>query len=258
MIQPVSASGRTGRGFKHVRDGRLALLALGAVAALTSLAASAAAERQFTRQFRDEDCTFESTGVNPYFSLQPGRVAQFSGEEDGLEARLRITVLDRTRDILVPGLGLVTTRVVEEREWENDELIEVSRNYFAICAQTNDVYYFGENVDIFEEDGSVSHEGAWLAGRNGAQPGIIMPGTFLFGSRYYQEIAPGVALDRAEHTSMGLTAETGLGTLSGCVKVVETTLLEPGSESVKVYCPDVGLVNDDGIVLTDLDDPAGD
>src|SRR5688572_6359221 len=258
MIEPGWESGRVGSRFKRVQGGRLALLGLGVLAAMMSVAARASDDVQFTRQFRDEDCRFSSTGGNPFFSLRPGRVARFSGEEDGLELHLRITVLDRTRDILVPELGLVTTRVVEEREWENGELIEVSRNYFAVCAQTKDVYYFGENVDIFEDDGSVSHEGAWLAGRNGAQPGIIMPGTFLFGSRYYQEIAPGVALDRAEHTSMGLTAETGLGTLSGCVKVVETTLLEPGSESVKVYCPDVGLVNDDGIVLTDLDDPAGD
>jgi hypothetical protein len=77
-----------------------------------------------------------------------------------------------------------------------------------------------------------------------------MPGTFLLGARYYQEQAPGVALDRAEHVRSGISVETGEGTLRGCVKVVETTPLEPDARSVKVYCPEVGLAVDDEVVLT--------
>ena len=33
---------------------------------------------------------------------------------------------------------------------------------------------------------------------------MIMPGTFLLGARYFQELADGIALDRAEHMEMGL------------------------------------------------------
>ena len=44
----------------------------------------------------------------------------------------------------------ILTRVVEEREWKNEELIEVSRNYFSICDETKDVYYFGEEVDMYQ------------------------------------------------------------------------------------------------------------
>jgi len=47
------------------------------------------------------------------------------------------------------------------------------------------VYYFGEEVDIYLPNGQVVHDGAWEAGQAGALPGIIMPGTFLLGSRYY-------------------------------------------------------------------------
>jgi hypothetical protein len=65
-------------------------------------------------------------------------------------------------------------------------LVEISRNFFATGRKTNDVAYFGEEVDIFNEDGSVTHEGQWRAGQpdeNGlAEPGLIMPGTFLLGS----------------------------------------------------------------------------
>jgi hypothetical protein len=142
--------------------------------------------------------------------------------------------------------------VVEEREFEDGELAEVSRNFFAICEKTNDVYYFGEEVDIYEDGEIVSHDGAWLAGVDGALPGIVMPGSFLLGSRYYQEVAPGVALDRAEHTAEGLVVETGAGEFEGCVEIIETSPLEPGAESRKLYCPGVGLVADDDLVLVEI------
>jgi hypothetical protein len=148
----------------------------------------------------------------------------------------------------------IETRVVEEVETADGEPVETSRNFFAICDKTNDVFYFGEEVDIFEPDGTVSHEGAWRAGEPDedglAEPGIIMPGTFLLGSRYYQEIADGIALDRAEHVEMGLEITTGAGEFSECVRVVETTPLEPG-KSEKIYCPEVGLVVDSVVELVD-------
>ena len=142
---------------------------------------------------------------------------------------------------------MVLTRVVEEREWADGELVEVSNNFFAICRKTNSVFYFGEDVDIYEDGEIVSHEGAWRAGVNGAMPGIIMPGTFLLGSRYFQEIAPGVAMDRGENVEMGLEMETEAGLFCGCVKVLETTPLEPDAESEKIYCPGIGLVVDDEV-----------
>jgi hypothetical protein len=54
----------------------------------------------------------------------------------------------------------------------------------------------------------VSHEGAWLAGQNGAKAGMIMPGKVVVGLKYYQEIAPGVAEDRAEIVSVNDTLYT--------------------------------------------------
>ena len=45
-----------------------------------------------------------------------------------------------------------------------------------------------------------NHKGAWLADKNdknGAKAGLMMPGKPKVGMKYYQEIAPGVAMDRA-------------------------------------------------------------
>jgi hypothetical protein len=245
---------KSNRGFLSLR--RLALIVLCLVLilagfALPSHGANAQEEEpEFTSDFRLEDCRgFKARGVNPYFILRPGYQLVYEGEEDGEELGLVIKVLNETKTIDVPDLGDVKTRVVEERETADGELAEVSRNFFAICNRTNDVVYFGEEVDIYNEDGSITHEGAWLAGQPDedgvAQPGLIMPGTFLLGSRYYQEIADGIALDRAEHVDMGLEVDVPAGSFDDCVQVIETTPLEPGSESEKMYCPGVGLVIDD-------------
>ena len=142
---------------------------------------------EFKRDFRLEDCRFKAQGENTFFILKPGYQLVFEGEEDGETVSLEVTVLNETETINLPDLGEIRTRVVEEVEKANGELVEVSRNYFAICAQTNDVYYFGEEVDIYNDDGTISHDGAWRAGEPDedgvAEPGIIMPGTFILGSR---------------------------------------------------------------------------
>ncbi len=75
-------------------------------------------------------------------------------------------------------------------------------------------------------------------------PGLIMPGTFLLGSRYFQEVAPEIALDRAEHVDMGLTVETPAGTFNNSVMLLETTPLDPSAKDIKVYAPGAGLIVD--------------
>lgn len=227
---------------------------------LTSVPPAQAQSEQgeFTEDFRLRDCRFKSEGSNPYFILQPGYRLILEGEEDGVKERLIVTVLDRVRNITVPGYGTVRTRVVEEQHFANSKLVELSMNYFAICEKTNDVYYFGELTDIFHPNGTVTHDGSWIAGINGAKPGIVMPGTFLLGARYFQEQAPGVATDRAEHVEMGLTVETAAGTFQDCVFIVETSPLDPGASSEKIYCPGVGLVSDAPVQLMKIVRPRDD
>jgi hypothetical protein len=111
-------------------------------------------------------------------------------------------------------------------------------------------YYFGEDVDIYENGKVVSHDGAWLAGRHGAMPGIVMPEDgFITGSRYYQEVAPDVALDRSEHKRTGFSVRVPAGKFDNCLEVEETTPLE-ADVGHKTYCRGVGLVKDDDLELT--------
>jgi hypothetical protein len=194
----------------------------------------------WTTEFAVEKSEMSATGRNPYFILEPGYQLVFEGGRE----RLVITVLDETKT--VDG---VMTRVVEERETKDNKLVEVSRNYFAISQRTNDVFYFGEDVDNYKGGKIVSHEGAWLAGVNGARFGLMMPGHVRLKARYYQEIAPKVAMDRAEIVSLSETVKTPAGEFKNCLKVEETTPLEPGVKEYKYYAAGVGLVQDGSLKL---------
>jgi hypothetical protein len=180
------------------------------------------------------------TGRNAYFILEPGYFLVLEGSG----GHLTITVLNETK--IVDG---VETRVVEEREIKNGKLVEVSRNFFAISKRSKDVFYFGEEVDMYKGGQVVSHAGSWLSGLNGAKFGLMMPGTVSLDARYYQEVAPGVAMDRATIASVSDTVKTPAGEFTNCVKVQETTPLEPLITEYKYYAPGIGLVQDGPLQL---------
>lgn len=185
---------------------------------------------------------FVSVGSNAYFSLEPGYALVL---EKG-KVRLIITVLDETR--VVDG---VETRVVEERESKGGRLVEISRNYFAFNAADRGVYYFGEEVDVYKNGKVVSHEGGWESGKNGARFGLMIPGQPVVGARFYQEIAPGVAMDRARVVSIDETIKTPAGEFKDCLKFTETTPMEPLARESKVYARGIGLVKDGSLLLVE-------
>lgn len=226
----------------------LALLALTGIATLAgALTFGGGEEHAFTEDFFIEQCTFSSTGRNTYFVLEPGHQLILEGFEGQEEVMVVITVLKETET--VDG---VKTRVVEEVETADGELTEISRNFFAICNETGNVFYFGEDVDIYEGGEIVSHEGAWRAGEEGAKPGVIMPGSPLLGARYFQEIAPDVAMDRAEVIRLDAVVETPFDVFERCLETQETSPIEPDSKDTKFYAPGVGLIVDGPLLLTDF------
>lgn len=199
---------------------------------------------KWTENFPEDARDFSSKGSNTFFILEPGFQSVLEGKEDEKDVQLIITVLDETKKI-----GGIETRVVEEKESKNGKLVEVSRNFFAISKKTNNVYYFGEDVDIYSKGKVVSHDGAWLAETNGAKFGLIMPGSILLGARYYQEVAPDVAMDRAEIISMTETMETPAGVFKNCLKTEEGTALDENEKGYKFYAPGIGLIKDGSVKL---------
>ena len=204
-------------------------------------AALPAAQQAWTEDFALDKSDLSSVGTNPYFNLEPGYQLYLKSQDGDLT----ITVLKQTE--MVDG---VETRVVEERETEGGKLIEVSRNYFAISKRTNSVFYFGEEVDMYNAKGQITgHGGSWRAGEKGNKAGLMMPGIALIGSRYYQEVAPKVAMDRAEIVSLTDTLRVPAGTFKEVLKSEETTPLEPGVKEYKYYAAGIGLLKDGDMEL---------
>lgn len=180
----------------------------------------------------------------------------YSGKEQGQTIGLQITVLGKT-ERFYSGQDKVTTRVVEELEWEDadgdgvvdgDEfVIEVSRNYYAQTEQGT-VCYFGEDVDIFNEDGTVTHEGAWRADDPGNAPGIFMAAEPEVGMTFAQESAPGIAEDEATILRSGRTVTVPAGSFTDTITVRDLNPLD-GGKGTKVYARGVGLIEDGPLQL---------
>jgi hypothetical protein len=200
--------------------------------------------------------TFSTAVTNPFFPLSPNQHWVLVGKEGPDELGLRITVLNNT-ETFYKGKNRIDTLRVEEKEWEDTDgdgvidgeefIIETSTNYFA---QTQDgtVCYFGEYVNIFQPDGSVTHEGSWRADDNGNAPGIFMPANPQEGMTFQQESAPGIAEDRATIVAVGRTVSTPAGTFTDTLRVRDFNPLD-GSRGAKSYARFVGLIHDGPLLL---------
>lgn len=208
---------------------------------LAGIFSVSAQSKQFTEDLMQKNCRFEASGRNQFFILEPGYQLTLENKKGG---KLVITVLNETRKI-----GNVETRIVEENESENGKTIEISRNFFAVCKQTGSVYYFGEETDLYKDGKVTRGEDSWTA-EGGNKAGVAMPGLVLLGARYYQEIAPKVAMDRAEIVNLNEKKQTPAGNFTNCLKTEETTPLEPGGKEYKLYAPGVGLIQDEDLLLT--------
>jgi hypothetical protein len=193
------------------------------------------ASRDYQNVFSVDKKNLGIRGDNPYFPLHPGYQWSFRHGKD----TDTLTVLAETR--MIDG---VEARVVEDRETKNGKLAELTRDYYAIDEATNDVYYMGEDVDVYRNGKVVGHEGSWLSGAKGAKFGLMMPGAPKAGLKFFQELAPGVGEDRAEILATAETVATAAGTFQKCVHVIETSPIEKGLRDHKWYAAGVGLVKD--------------
>ena len=212
---------------------------------ITTLMATMLFQDSFRKDFNVPIQRFKTTGSARYFVLEPGYTLNYQGKEDGGTTDLKIVVLDKTKT--VDG---VETRIIEEKETHDGKLVEISRNFFAIDSQTSDVYYFGEEVDIYKNGKIVNHGGAWLSGKDGAHYGMFVAGHQTVGDKYYQELAANKAMDQVTNASVSEVVKTPAGTFKNCLKLKETTPLEKGLVEYKLFAPGIGLIVDNHVKLT--------
>lgn len=179
---------------------------------------------------------------NRYFPLVPGDTLFYRNKiiEDG-ETTVEDIYVAITHDIRVI-LG-VKCMVVHDfvKDHTTRKLLEDTYDYYAQDHAGN-VWYFGEYTKSYDPDGSVSTEGTFIAGVDGAKPGIIMPHNPHYRHPYRQEYYVGHAEDQGVNLSTRNTVKIGYGTFYNCLKTAEYTVLEPGVIENKWYAPGIGLI----------------
>lgn len=174
------------------------------------------------------------TGVdNPLYPLLPG-TTYINASPDGVFAD-NLTVTRDTIEIL--GVGCI---VVDDRAYEDGELVERTLDYFAQDKQGN-VWYLGEFVKNYENGKVVDNDGSWEAGVDGAIAGIVMPAKPEVGMKYQQEFYEGEAEDRGEVLSLDKTVTVPFGTFDNVLETEDTTPLEPAVREHKYYAKGIGV-----------------
>ncbi len=152
---------------------------------------------------------------NPYFPAIRGTVYTLRPAGGSGEAVERNDVFATFENKRILG---VNTHVVRDTAYENGLLVEDTLDFYAQDKQGN-VWYFGEFVLNYRYDDEGNYlgtdsEGAWLANGVDAFPGYIMPTREVLeslGNGYFQEFAPGVAVDQADLVTFNATADLDIG-----------------------------------------------
>jgi hypothetical protein len=190
--------------------------------------------------------------TNPYFPVSSLQTLSFAGEEEDPDTGETIETSGEWT--ILPGqktVAGVNVLVVRDDAFEDGELVESTLDYFA-QHRDGTVYYFGEDVDNYENGVVVNHDGSWLAGEGENLPGVFMPASPKAGDTFDQERAPGIAEDHSEVLEVGLTVTVPAGSFSNCIKTEDVNPLDAAAHvENKFYCPGVGFVKEtaEGVVL---------
>lgn len=180
---------------------------------------------------------FVSVVDNPWFPLEPGRTLVYTGVKDGKTAVDVFAPSRRTR--VVDG---VRTRIVEDRLYLDGVLEERTADYYA-QDRCGNVWYFGENTATVDEHGRVvDTSGSFLAGVDGAEPGVFMQARPELGRKFRQEWYRGAAEDVFTAIGINVPVTVPYGAFRHSLRTRETTALEPGVVDNKYFVRGIGEV----------------
>ena len=200
---------------------------------------STANHRAYLAPFRPADFHHPTAITNPYYPLAVGATWRWKGQFRQKPYTQEDVVLNYTRRI-----DGVVTRPVLDRDLVKGQIIAGSIDYYAQDDQGN-VWYLGEATVHYVGGKLTDHADSWIAGKDGALPGIFMPAHPALGEpRFQQEFAPNVAADVEHIVSISKSLCVPLRCYADVVQANETTVLSPGVLSAKYYAPGVGLIGE--------------
>jgi hypothetical protein len=176
---------------------------------------------------------------NKWFPLAVGSKWHYRGLEGHTHMVDKVRVTPKTKKIE----GVKTT-VVHDVVSKHGRPVEITRDFYAQDHRGN-VWYFGEATREVDRHGNTtSTEGSFLAGKNGARPGLFMPGHPKVGMTARQEYLKGHAADHFKVLDLDAHVSVPFVTSHHALRTKEWTPLEPGVIDNKYYVAGIGSVRE--------------
>ena len=192
--------------------------------------------------------TNPTTIDNEYWPHVIGESHVYAAEtEDGCEVNMVMATMGIKSDFGEP-YDDISALAVDDLEWLSEEcdgdyvLMEKTTDWYAQDDDDN-IWYLGEETEAYDDElDCLTEEGAWEAGDDGAEAGIVVLGTPIKGLAYQQEYYEDEAEDMGKVLNLDVTVEleTLEMTFTDCMRTKEWTPLERGQIEHKFYCPTGG------------------
>ena len=183
VLYEASVTGKDGtvKDLDITEDGKL-------VETKTDDAADAARERvdHAAALLKDVKFSHPADITNAWLPLAQLKQDVLDGTEDGSKVHIERTAKPDIHRTFKLGGQTIESAAVEDRDFEDGELAEVTMDYFA-QDDNGTVYYLGEEVDECKGGKVVGHKGGWMVGRDTPVPGVLLPGTLKVGQAWRSE-----------------------------------------------------------------------
>jgi hypothetical protein len=174
--------------------------------------------------------------TNPLFPISNLHSAILNGTVDDKPFKSETTLLPETR-VIQWGGGQIEALVSQYVAYLDGRLEEVALDFYA-QADDGSVWYLGEDVFNYNEEGLIADtEGTWLAGKEGP-PAMIMPAEPQVGDVYRPENIPGLVFEEVRIKAVDETVEGPRGPVEGAIIAEE--LHQDGGREDKTFAPGYG------------------
>jgi hypothetical protein len=176
---------------------------------------------------------------NPWWPMSAGsRWVYRETNVDGDVEKVVVEVTGKTKTIA----NGVEAAVVRDVVTANGEPIEKTDDWYAQDSAGN-IWYLGEDTAEYKDGKIINRKGAFEAGVDGAEAGIIMPANPEPGMEYRQEYYEGEAEDKGAIITVGEEmVQVPAGFFEDVVMTRDLVPTEPKVQELKFFARDVGPV----------------
>jgi hypothetical protein len=194
---------------------------------------------QGSEQVELDPADFTTEIDNPWWPMSAGsRWVYRETNVEGDAEKVVVEVTGKTKKIA----NGVEAAVVRDVVTANGQPIEKTDDWYAQDGAGN-IWYLGEDTAEYKDGKIVNRRGAFEAGVDGAEAGIIMPADPQPGMEYRQEYYEGEAEDKAAIITVGEEmVQVPAGFFDEIVMTRDLVPTEPKVQELKFFARDVGPV----------------